>query len=126
MLWKKVSHPQNLHNQLDTPVLQRPYRMISWNISHLYLNTFPAISFSIGSLEYRSNVNSGYQKWIEDLKITSDWIHSFPTTDIFLGYMNYCKDYNFPWMGKKIFYKTLENDFRLTKQQKAERHRHLE
>ena len=93
-------------------------------IRDLYPEYYSSTS-SIGSLEYRSNVNSGYQKWIEDLKITADWIHSFPTTDIFLGYMNYCKDYNFPWMGKKIFYKTLENDFRLSKRQKAERHNHL-
>nr|DAY46807.1 MAG TPA: hypothetical protein [Caudoviricetes sp.] len=27
--------------------------------------------------------------------------------------------------GEKIFYKTLENDFRLFKRQKAERHNHL-
>lgn len=93
-------------------------------IRDLYPEYFSRTS-SIGSLEYRSNVNSGYQKWIEDLKITADWIHSFPTTDIFLGYMNYCKDYNYPWMGKKIFYKTLENDFRLSKRQKADRYQHL-
>nr|DAY46808.1 MAG TPA: RFX DNA-binding domain protein [Caudoviricetes sp.] len=73
-------------------------------IRDLYPEYFSRTS-SIGSLEYRSNVNSGYQKWIEDLKVTADWIHSFPTTDIFLGYMNYCKDYNFPWMGKKFFIK---------------------
>ena len=93
-------------------------------IRDLYPEYFSRTS-SIGSLEYRSNVNSGYQKWIEDMKINTEWIHSFPTTDVFLVYMNYCKDYNFPWMGKRNFYKTLENDFRLSKRQKADRYQHL-
>lgn len=93
-------------------------------IRDLYPEYFSRTS-SIGSLEYRSNVNSGYQKWIEDLKITTEWIHSFPTSDIFLGYMNYCKDYNFPWMSKRYFYKTLEHDFRLTKRQKSDRCKYL-
>lgn len=79
----------------------------------------------VGSLEYRSDLNSGYKKWLEDMNITKAWITHFPTTEIFLNYANYCKDYHIPSMGKKTFFKTLEEDFGMTRSQRHDGYRYF-
>ena len=80
---------------------------------------------TVDSLEYRSDVNTGYKQWLEDMNVTKSWIAEFPTKDIFLSYANYCKDNNIMQMGKKIFYKTLENDYGLTRKQKTDGYRYF-
>lgn len=86
-----------------------------------YFSSAPAV----GSLEYRSELNTGYKKWLEDMNITKAWITHFPTTDIFLNYANYCKDYHLPSMGKKTFFKTLEEDFGMTRSQRHDGYRYF-
>ena len=77
------------------------------------------------SLEYISDVNTSYQKWIDEYNITAEWIGDFPTRDVYNNYARYCVENRFDSMGKKTFFKTLENDFRLTKHQKSDGHRYF-
>lgn len=78
-----------------------------------------------GSLEYVSDVNTSYLKWKEEYNIDRDWIGCFPTIDVYNHYMRYCVENRLPSMGKKVFYKTLENDFYLTRKQKYDGHRYF-
>lgn len=103
---KLHSHPQQLpNNRLEVAkiIAKTPVHNVA-AIRELYPEYFSSAP-ALGSLEYRSELNTGYKKWLEDMNITKVWITHFPTTDIFLNYANYCKDYNFPWMGKKFFIK---------------------
>lgn len=86
-----------------------------------YFSTLPEIN----SLEYISDINTSYRKWIEDLNITKDWIGDFPTLDIFNNYARYCIDNRLESMGKKTFYRTLENDFGLTRKQRNDGQRYF-
>ena len=79
----------------------------------------------VGSLEYLSDINTSYQKWIEDYNIDKEWIAEFPTVDIFNAYMRYCVENRYESMGKKQFYGMLENDFNLTRRQRANGHRYF-
>jgi Rha family phage regulatory protein len=78
-----------------------------------------------GSLEYISDLNTSYTKWIADYQITIDWISDFPTTDIYLSYKSYCTENHLLSMGKKIFYKTLEDDFGLSRGQRSDGFRYF-
>ena len=78
-----------------------------------------------GSLEYMSDINTSYTKWIEDYGITADWISHFPTLEVFNNYVRYCVERNLLSMGKKYFYKTLENDFNFTRRQGSDGYRYF-
>lgn len=93
-------------------------------IKELYPEYF-AVSVLPGTFEYLSDVNTSYQKWIEDYNITTEWIGEFPTNDIYLNYVRYCNEAKLPSMGKKIFYRTLELDFNLTRRQKTNGYRYF-
>ena len=93
-------------------------------IKQLYPEYF-AMSPDRGSLEYISDVNTSYLKWKEDYNIDKDWIGSFPTIDIFNNYMRYCVENRFPSLGKKSFYKILEDDFYMERKQRADGHRYF-
>lgn len=71
------------------------------------------------SLEYISDINTSYRKWSEDYGINTDWITSFPTSDIYNSYMRYCTENKLPSMGKKTFYATLEIDYNFRRIQKS-------
>ena len=78
-----------------------------------------------GSLEYVSDVNTSYTKWIEDYNITPEWIGAFPTIEIYNSYMRYCVENRLPSMGKKYFYKVLETDFNFIRRQKGNGYRYF-
>lgn len=102
-------------------VARTPYR----NLPAMF-DMFPEyFSGDINSLEYRSDVNTSYQKWIEEYGIDKEWLVEFPTTDIYLNYVRYCTENRIPSMGKKIFYSTLESDFNLTRRQKCDGNRYF-
>lgn len=98
-------------------VARTPYRNLS-TIAQM----FPEYFFGSvpDSLEYRSDVNTSYQRWIEEYGITTDWIGDFPTKDVYLNYVRYCTENHLPSMGKKNFYSTLEADFNLIRRQKVD------
>lgn len=79
----------------------------------------------VGTLERRCDLNTSYQKWVEDYGITLDWIGNFPTTDIFNNYVRYCNENNMLSMGKKLFYHTIEEDFCLIKKQRSGGYRYF-
>lgn len=91
-------------------------------IKELYPEYFSSVP---GSLEYASDVNTAYRKWIEDYGITKDWLVDFPTQEIYYNYVRYCTENRLPSMGKKIFYHTLETDFNLSRRQKANGYRYF-
>lgn len=120
------SHPQQLpDNRLEVAkiIAKTPVHNVS-AIRELYPEYFSSAP-AVGSLEYRSELNTGYKKWLEDMNITKAWITHFPTTEIFLNYANYCKDYHIPSMGKKTFFKTLEEDFGMTRSQRHDGYRYF-
>lgn len=93
-------------------------------IKELYPEYF-TLNAEIGSLEHLSALNTSYRKWIDDYGITKDWIESFPTNDIYLSYKQYCTENRLDSMGKKYFYKTLEDDFALSKKQRSDGFRYF-
>lgn len=120
------SHPQQLpDNRLEVAkiIAKTPVHNVS-AIRDLYPEYFSSAP-AVGSLEYRSELNTGYKKWLEDMNIMKAWITHFPTTDIFLNYANYCKDYHLPSMGKKTFFKTIEDDFGMTRSQRHDGYRYF-
>ena len=123
---KLHSHPQQLpDNRLEIAkiIAKTPVHNVA-AIRELYPEYFSSAP-AVGSLEYRSELNTGYKKWLEDMNITRSWITNFPTTEIFLTYANYCKDYRLPSMGKKTFFKTLEDDFGMTRSQRNDGYRYF-
>ena len=66
-----------------------------------------------GSLEYISELNTSYLKWIEDYNITKDWIGDFPTIEIYNNYVRYCIENRYNYMSRRLFFKTLANDFNI-------------
>lgn len=104
-------------------IIQAPRYKVS-AILELYPEYFSQQS-TPGSLEYLSDLNTSYLKWIEECGITKEWVEYFPTSDIYNNYIRFCTENKFRSMGKKIFYATLENDFRLTKRQRANGHRYF-
>lgn len=87
-------------------------------IRELYPEYFSFQSYP-GSLEYTSDLNTSYTRWKDDCGVSKDWLGYLPTTDIYYSYVRYCNDNHVMNMGKKTFYKALENDFCLTKRQKS-------
>lgn len=77
------------------------------------------------SLEYISDKNTSYQKWLEDYGITAEWLGTFPTKDIYLNYVRYCTETCLPSLGKKMFFQRVEDDFYVTKKQKADGNRYF-
>ena len=74
-----------------------------------YFDTEP----SFGSLEYIASLNSSYRKWIEDTGVTAEWLHDFPTTEIYYRYLRYTVENRLMSMSRKLFFETLEIDFNL-------------
>lgn len=66
-----------------------------------------------GSLEYISELNTSYLKWIEDYNITKEWIGDFPTYEIYNNYVRYCLENRFINMDRRLFFKTLARDFNI-------------
>lgn len=112
-------------NRLDIAklIIQAPRYKVS-TILDLYPEYFSRDS-EPGSLEYVSDINTSYRKWIEEYGITKDWIEDFPTLDIYNNYVRFCMENRLRGMGKKIFYATLEQDFGLTKRQRADGFRYF-
>lgn len=104
-------------------ISRTPYRNLP-AIMSLYPEYFSQEAIP-DSLEYISDLNTSYRKWIEDYGITKDWIEDFPTSDIYNNYMQFCIQNRLKGMGKKIFYSTLESDFGLTKKQKKDGFRYF-
>lgn len=77
------------------------------------------------SLEYISDINTSYQTWIDTLNITREWIGNFPTKDIYDNYLRFCHNYNLMSMGKKIFYRIIEEDFGVVKRQLSDGYRYF-
>ena len=116
---KKLHSPNLVDNRLEIArlIIQAPESRLN-SIRDLYPEYFSRIAEK-GSLEYMSDINTSYQKWIEDRGITSDWITDFPTVDIFNNYVRYCIENRLVNMGKKLFYHTLETDFNFIRRQKS-------
>ena len=66
-----------------------------------------------GSLEYISELNTSYLKWIEDYNITKEWIGDFPTFDIYTNYVRYCIENRYNAMDRRLFFRTLAHDFNI-------------
>lgn len=77
------------------------------------------------SLEYISDVNTSYQRWIEEYGVTKEWIGAFPTLAVYQNYMRFCMENNSLSMGKKHFYSTLESDFGMRRKQRANGYRYF-
>lgn len=116
---KRLSSPTLTDNRLEIArlIIQAPESRVN-SIRALYPEYFH-IEPETDSLEYMIDVNTSYQKWIEDYGITPEWITGFPTNDIFNNYVRYCIENHFVSMGKKLFYHTLEVDFNFTRRQKS-------
>lgn len=93
-------------------------------IKELYPEYF-AVGALPGTFEYLNDVNTSYQKWVEDYNITPEWIGEFPTNEIYFNYVRYCNEVKLPSMGKKLFYRTLEADFNLIRRQKTDGYRYF-
>ena len=93
-------------------------------IRALYPEYFGAL-IDRDSLAHTVDVNTSYSKWIEDYGITREWIGDFPTADIYNSYVRYCHDNRFSSMGRNEFYKTLENDFNMSRKQKHDGFRYF-
>lgn len=93
-------------------------------IKELYPEYFSVCSLP-GTFEYLSDVNTSYQKWLEDYNITPEWIGEFPTNEIYFNYIRYCNEAKLPSMGKKLFYRMLESDFNLIRRQKTDGRRYF-
>lgn len=122
---EKLKNPTFTDNRLEIArlIIQAPESRIS-AIKELYPEYF-SITSEKGTLEYVSDINTSYAKWVEDYNINGDWIGDFPTVDIYNNYVRYCLDNRLVHMGKKLFYHTLENDFGLIPKQKANGHRYF-
>lgn len=114
---KKLSDPTLIDRRMEIArlIVSAPKERVE-DIKELYPEYF---TIRRGSLEYISDVNTSFMKWIEDYGITKDWIESFPTIDIYHNYIRYCVENKFPSMGKKVFYKTLEYNFNMTRRQRS-------
>lgn len=78
-----------------------------------------------GSLEYISDRNTSYRRWVEDCGIDAEWLGDFPTNDIFNNYVRFCVENRLDSVGKKTFYKMLEDDFYMTRKQRADGNRYF-
>lgn len=103
---------------IDTPTDKIPV------IKELYSEYF-SITPEVGSLEYITDLNTGYTTWLNETGITKDYLTTLPTSDIYNDYLKYCRDNRFLSMGKKTFYKTLEFDFGFNKKQKSNGYRYF-
>lgn len=122
---KKLQAPALTDNRLEIArlIIQAPESRVS-SIRDLYPEYF-SVRPEVCSLEYVSDLNTSYTKWIEDYGITKEWIGDFPTGDIYLNYVRYCTENRLIAMGKKLLYHTLERDFNLTRKQRANGHRYF-
>lgn len=73
---------------------------------------------------YISAVDS-YRDWIETNDITYNWIVSNPTIEVFHNYTSYCVQNKIEPLGKKIFFRALEDDFKVSKKQRADGKRYF-
>ena len=115
--------PQDNRLELARMIKELPLEKIHY-LTDLYPEYFSHTS-TPGTLEYISDINSTYQKWIDNFNIDREWIGSFPTQDIYINYLRFCHNNNYMSMGKKVFYRTIEEDFNLTKRQKANGYRYF-
>lgn len=76
-------------------------------------------------LEAVNDLNTSYQKWIDDNYITKEELLNFTTIDIYNNYKSYCIERDQTPTGKKSFYETLEKSFGLVKKQKADGKRYF-
>ena len=122
---EKLKNPTLTDNRLEIArlIIQAPESRVS-AIKELYPEYF-SITSERGTFEYISDLNTSYVKWIEDYNINREWIEECPTIDIYNNYVRYCLDNRFVHMGKKTFYRTLENDFQLMRRQKSNGHRYF-
>lgn len=93
-------------------ILRTPEDRVSI-IKELYSDYFSG-SAKRGSLEYTSDVNTSFLKWIEEYGINKDWIGEFPTIDVYNNYMRYCIDNRLDSMDKGLFYETLQANFNIS------------
>lgn len=122
---RHIKNPTLKDSRLDIArLLVRASRTSVEAIKQLYPEYFTPTP-SKDSLEYISDVNTSYTKWLEDCGISSDWITSFPTSDIYNNYLKYCTENRFLSMGKKTFYATVEKDFNFVKKQFTDGHRYF-
>lgn len=103
---------------IDTPTDKIPV------IKELYSEYFSSTP-AVGSLEYISDLNTGYTTWLNETGVSKEWLTSLPTSNIYNDYLRYCRDNRFLSMGKKTFYKTLEFDFGFDKKQKSDGYRYF-
>jgi len=122
---KKLHSSAITDNRLEIArlIIQAPESRVS-AIRELYPEYF-SVRPEVCSLEYMSDLNTSYTKWIEDYGITKEWIGDFPTGDIYLNYVRYCTENRLIAMGKKLLYHTLERDFNLRRKQRANGHRYF-
>lgn len=122
---KKLNSPTLTDNRLE--IARLISRTPKGNLSAL-LKLYPEYFSDMdlpGSLESVVNENTSYTSWIESYGINTDWIGHFPTSDIFNNYMRFCIENRLNSMGKKTFYRTLENDFNLIKKQYTDGRRYF-
>lgn len=63
--------------------------------------------------------------WKDEPKVTKDYICSFPTVTLYRDYTDYCDSDLIVAVGKKTFYRLIENDFHLTRRQRTDGNRYF-
>jgi len=92
-------------------------------IKELYPEFFQAPATT---LELRADLNDSYTSWIQDYNIDIAYLTEFPTTDLFDRYQRYCTDHRYKHtLGKKQFFKTIGDDFHLSKKQLSDGKRYF-
>ena len=108
---------QDNRSDIARLILKAPTNKLQY-ITRLYPEYFGDVP-DPNSLEYVNDINTSYRQWVETLNIDSEFIGSFPTKDIYDNYLRFCHNNNLLSMGKKLFYKTIEDDFFLSRRQRS-------
>lgn len=117
--------PQLPDNRLEVAkiIAKTPVHSVA-AIRELYPEYFAECPPS-GVLERASALMDGMKKWIDTMGITLDWIESTPTTNIYLTYSEFCKDYHVSNMGKKTFFKAMSEEYGLVRAQRSDGFRYF-
>lgn len=82
-----------------------------------YLGVKPVIPFNTG--------NDSFEAWVSDISGDKGYICSVPTAQLYSEYFCFC-DFKFlSPIGKKTFYKKIENEFGLSRCQKSDGYRYF-
>lgn len=73
----------------------------------------------------KNNSVSTIQKWINDNEINCGFLSEYPTVEVYEHYCEYCKEYGMNVVGRKTFFKYIEDEFQVTRKQRGDGCRHF-